>query len=193
VSNTDVSASNPLKPGQSINVEFEFQVPTTGSFQFAYNAEDDLVPVPGSTTPTNPTAGPAANPAGGAPANTDVTGTLTPTTATTTTTRTTPATTTAAGGHCQAAIASLRVTPGRVAGGHAIRLHLRMRHVCETNSRIVVSSTAFAHAHHVTYTTRRSTFTVTIAIPKARKPGRYTITARTTGSAAARTSLKVTH
>ncbi len=36
--------SGGLAPGECINVEFEFDVTQTGQFNFAYNAEDDLVP-----------------------------------------------------------------------------------------------------------------------------------------------------
>ena len=43
-----------LASGDSIDVEFEFQVVTTGNFTFGYNTEDDLVPAP-ATAPTPPT------------------------------------------------------------------------------------------------------------------------------------------
>jgi len=208
VPSTDVSSTDPLTSGHSINVEFEFKVPQTGSFSFAYNAEDDLVPVAGAVAPTSTTGGSTPSSSAGPPASTVVAGTIaggsalgvaagtsggtepaaTPAPAKkTTTTTSTP--------RCQAAIASLRVSPGQVADGHKLRLRVRLRHACTPASLIAISSGAFARAHHgdsVVYAAKHLTFTVTIAIPKGRKPGRYTITADTPGSAVARTSVKVT-
>jgi hypothetical protein len=44
-----------LASGDAIDVEFEFQVITTGRFTFAYNTEDDLVPAPATAPPVTPT------------------------------------------------------------------------------------------------------------------------------------------
>ncbi|MGO9956325.1 MAG: choice-of-anchor Q domain-containing protein [Solirubrobacteraceae bacterium] len=78
-----------LASGDAIDVVFEFQVITTGSFTFAYNTEDDLVPAPATAPPgtcTTPTgsSGPGASGSAGSgspavPVAPVVSGTVTPT------------------------------------------------------------------------------------------------------------------
>ena len=71
-----------LTAGSAIDVEFRFSVPQTGTFSFAYNSEDDLVPQ--GTNPASPSpsggatdTGPVATaPPDAAPTSTSVTGVL---------------------------------------------------------------------------------------------------------------------
>jgi len=199
-----------LVAGASIDVEFEFSVPQPGSFSFAYNSEDDLVPehaqaggtsttsgsptgtTPGSgsgggsTTGTSPGSGGGSTtttPPDGSPVSTGLTGTLGASS------KPVPAT-------CRAEVRSLRVMPASVRRGHRVRVQLTLTRACIAPSEVRISSAAFAgdrrRTRTVRFKIRGHESTVTVVIPTTQTPGRYTITAQAVGSRDASTRLSVT-
>jgi hypothetical protein len=86
------------------------------------------------------------------------------------------------------AAARLRVTPGQVAPGGTVRVSGSAAGGCASRDRVTVLSRAFPGTHRfagVPAITARTTaaghFARTVRIPRTRKPGRYTVTARCGG------------
>jgi predicted outer membrane repeat protein len=174
-----------LTPGASVDVEFEFRVVTTGSFTFAYNTEDDLVPAT-ATTPT----GSSGSPAQAIPVAPVVSGTVSPTGVLT---ASSPPVTTAA---CRAELESLEARPGIVRRGHKVRLQLRLSRACAGTRAVTISSRAFAPRRRPARTVHAKTgdreLTLTVMVPASRQPGRYAIIARAGGSRSVSIRLDVT-
>jgi hypothetical protein len=174
-----------LAAGASIDVEFEFAVAQTGSFSFAYNSEDDLVPESasggGSTDTGSGTASLPATP----PISARLTGTVG-------TKSTTPARVPTV---CRATLGSLQARPGIVRRGHRVRLRLRLSQRCSHTSTVTISSKAFAAhrrpARSVHVKIRERELTLTVMVPATRQPGRYAIVARASGSRSFRISVDV--
>jgi hypothetical protein len=215
-----------LSSGDCINIEFKFDVSQVGSFSFAYNAEDDLVPVGASTgggttgsggTGGSPSgsggspsgsgglpsgsggspSGSGGSPTGGclaadrvaAPASNRVRGVLSSQSSTRAAVR--PAAVRCAKPSTRGR-AFLRVSPRTVTRGHGIRITGAVGPSCPA-ARVTLGSRAFVLAArgHRAAVAGSGRFSATVRIPKTKRAGSYTISARCGMHVVARARLRV--